>query len=276
MQQVEEKTPEMQRRSESNQLTDISLMMTGLTPSNKEYFPTVVINALLQILKDHSLAQHHAAVIEAIMNIFRTLGLECVSFLDRIVPAFLLVIRSSPPTRLESYFNQLATLVSIVRQHIRNYLPEIVEILQEYWNKSSSLQTTILYLVEAISRSLEGEFKIYLASLLPLMLGVLDKDASPKRTPSEKVLHAFLVFGASAEEYMHLIIPVIVRTFEKQGTPTFLRKQAIDTIGKISRQVNLNDFAAKIIHPEAGCAGHPLCLSPTAWTGLYTFHGDRE
>jgi FKBP12-rapamycin complex-associated protein len=249
MQQVEEKTPDSQRRSESNQLTDISLMMTGLTPSNKEYFPTVVINALLQILKDHSLAQHHAAVIEAIMNIFRTLGLECVSFLDRIVPAFLLVIRSCPPTRLESYFNQLATLVSIVRQHIRNYLPEIVDILQEYWHKSGSLQTTILSLVEAISRSLEGEFKIYLASLLPLMLGVLDKDVSTKRTPSEKVLHAFLVFGASAEEYMHLIIPVIVRTFEKQGQPTFIRKQAIDTIGKISRQVNLNDFAAKIIHP---------------------------
>ncbi|KAK7428315.1 phosphatidylinositol kinase-related protein kinase tor1 [Neonectria magnoliae] len=248
-QQVEERTPEIQRRVESNQMTDISLMMTGLTPSNKEYFPTVVINALLQILKDPSLVQHHAAVIEAIMNIFRTLGLECVSFLDRIIPAFLLVIRSSTSTRLESYFNQLATLVSIVRQHIRNYLPEIVEILQEYWHTSPSLQTTILSLVEAISRSLEGEFKIYLAGLLPLMLGVLDKDTSTKRIPSEKVLHAFLVFGASSEEYMHLIIPVIVRTFEKQGQPTFIRKQAIDSIGKISRQVNLNDYAAKIIHP---------------------------
>ncbi|PNY25181.1 Phosphatidylinositol 3-kinase tor2 [Tolypocladium capitatum] len=248
-QQVEERTPEMQRRVESNQMTDISLMMTGLTPSNKEYFPTVVINALLQILKDHSLSQHHAAVIEAIMNIFRTLGLECVSFLDRIVPAFLLVIRSSASTRLESYFNQLATLVTIVRQHIRNYLPEIIEILQEYWHKSASLQTTILSLIEAISRSLEGEFKIYLAGILPLMLGVLDKDSSAKRIPSERVLHAFLVFGASAEEYMHLIIPVIVHTFEKQGQPTFVRKHAIDTIGKISRNVNLNDYAGKIIHP---------------------------
>ncbi|KAI8680998.1 Non-specific serine/threonine protein kinase [Fusarium keratoplasticum] len=246
--QVEERTPDA-RRLESNQMTDISLMMTGLTPSNKEYFPTVVINALLQILKDPSLVQHHAAVIEAIMNIFRTLGLECVSFLDRIIPAFLHVIRSATSTRLESYFNQLATLVSIVRQHIRNYLPDIVEILQEYWHTSPSLQTTIMSLVEAISRSLEGEFKIYLASLLPLMLGVLDKDTSAKRTPSERVMHAFLVFGASAEEYMHLIIPVIVRTFEKQGQPTFIRKQAIDTIGKISRQVNLNDYAAKIIHP---------------------------
>lgn len=230
-------------------MTDISLMMTGMTPSNKEYFPTVVINALLQILRDHSLAQHHAAVIEAIMNIFRTLGLECVSFLDRIIPAFLLVIRSSASTRLESYFNQLATLVSIVRQHIRNYLPEIIELLQEYWHKSASLQTTILSLVEAISRSLEGEFKVYLAGILPLMLGVLDKDSTAKRIPSERVLHAFLVFGASAEEYMHLIIPVIVRTFEKQGQPVFIRKHAIDTIGKISRQVNLNDYAAKIIHP---------------------------
>ncbi|KAI0517914.1 TOR kinase [Xylaria bambusicola] len=250
-QQVEERTPDAKRSVDTNRMTDISLMMTGLTPSNKEYYPTVVINSLLHILKDHSLAQHHAAVVEAIMNIFRTLGLECVSFLDRIIPAFLLVIRSSPQNRLESYFNQLATLVSIVRQHIRTYLPSIVEILQEYWEISPSLQSTILALVEAISRSLEGEFKIYLAGLLPMMLGVLEKDSTVKRTPSEKVLHALLVFGSSAEEYMHLIIPVIVRTFEKQGQPTFLRKLAIETIGKISRQVNLNDYAAKIIHPLA-------------------------
>ncbi|OTA99371.1 hypothetical protein M426DRAFT_325170 [Hypoxylon sp. CI-4A] len=248
-QQVEERVPDAQRRDETNRMTDISLMMTGLTPSNKEYYPTVVINALLNILKDSSLAQHHAAVIEAIMNIFRTLGLECVSFLDRIIPAFLEVIRDCPPSRLESYFNQLATLVSIVRQHIRNYLPQIIDTLHNYWDTSPSLQATILSLVEAISRSLEGEFKIYLAGLLPAMLGVLEKDATTKRIPSEKVLHAFLVFGSSSEEYMHLIIPVIVRTFERQGQPTFLRKSAIEAIGKISRQVNLNDYAAKIIHP---------------------------
>ncbi|KAL1876357.1 hypothetical protein VTK73DRAFT_9536 [Phialemonium thermophilum] len=248
-QQVEERTPDVQRRTESTQMTDISLMMNGLTPSNKEYYPTVVINALLHILKDQSLVQWHGSVVDAIMVIFRTLGLECVPFLDRIVPAFLTVIRSSSSTRLESYFNQLAGLVSIVRQHIRNYLPQIIEIIQEYWNTSSSLQSTIMSLIEAIARSLEGEFKIYLAPLLPQMLGVLERDTTTKRIPSERVLHAFLVFGASSEEYMHLIVPVIVRTFEKQGQPVFLRKSAIETIGKLSRMVNLNDFASKIIHP---------------------------
>ncbi|CAK7565397.1 MAG: phosphatidylinositol kinase-related protein kinase tor1 [Sporothrix epigloea] len=248
-QQVEERSPEVQLHGETTPTTDISLMMTGLTPSNKEYYPTVVVNALLGILRDHSLVQYHQDVISAVMSIFRTLGLECVPFLDRIIPAFLQVIRSSSPSKAEAYFSQLATLVSIVRQHIRNYLPCLVEIMQEYWNSSPSLHSTILSLIESISRTLEGEFKIYLAGLLPLMLGLLEKDKSMRRLPSEKVLHAFLVFGTSSEEYMHLIVPVIVRTFEKPNQPVFLRKMAIETIGKISRQVNLNDFASKIIHP---------------------------
>ena len=248
---VEEEAPGMKLHLESGRATDISLMMEGLTPSTKEYFPTVVINALLQILKDQSLVQHHAMVVEAIMSIFRTLNMECVPFLNKIIPAFLAVIRASPPSKLESYFSNLSVLVTIVKQHIRNYLPEIVSVLQEYWHTSPSLQTNILALVEAISRSLEGEFKVYLAGLLPLMLGVLEKDTSVTRQPSQRVLHALLVFGPSAEEYMHLIIPVIVGVFERVVGQVLIRKIAIETIGKISRQVNLNDYASKIIHPLA-------------------------
>ncbi|RKF83441.1 Serine/threonine-protein kinase tor2 [Golovinomyces cichoracearum] len=254
-QQIEEISPESQLRLESTQLTDISLMMTGLTPSNKEYFPTIVINALLQILKDQSLVQHHAVVVEAIMNIFRTLQLECVPFLDKVVPAFIAVIRSASATKLDSYFSQLSILVDIVHQHIRVFLPDIVTVLKEFWNHPNGLKPNILQLIEAISRSLEGEFKIYLANILPLMLGALEKDNTTRRITSEKVMHVFLVFGQSAEEYMHLIIPVIVGIFEKPQQPSFIRKLAIETIGKISRQVNLNDFASKIIHPLSRLLG---------------------
>jgi FKBP12-rapamycin complex-associated protein len=248
-QQVEERAPQTQRRPEATQLTDVSLMMGGLTPSQEDYYPTVVINALLHILKDQSLVQWHGNVVDAIMSIFITLGLKCVQFLDRVVPAFIAVIRASSPARLDFYFNHLSRLVSIVRQHIRVYLPDIIVVLQEFWNTTSSLQTTIMALIESIARSLEGEFKIYLAGLLPLMLGVLEKDASTKRQPTEKIFHAFLVFGSSAEEYMHLIIPILVRLFDNPAQPMFLRKSAIETIGKLSSMVNLNDYASKIIHP---------------------------
>ncbi|KAI9850778.1 MAG: phosphatidylinositol kinase- protein kinase tor1 [Thelocarpon superellum] len=248
-QQVLEKSPDSQLAAEADRVTDVSLIMDGLTPSNEDYYPNVVINTLMNVLKDASLAAYHSAVIDAVMNIFKTLGLKCVPFLHKIIPAFLLVIRASPPGRLESYFNQLAILVTIVRQHIRSFLPDILDVMQDYWHASVPLQGTILQLVEAVARSLEGEFKVYLARLLPLMLGVLEKESTARKVPSEKVLHAFLVFGSSSEEYMHLIIPVIVRLFEKQTQPLAVRKQAIETVGKLSRQVNISDYASKIIHP---------------------------
>ena len=56
----------------------------GATTSSDDYFQTVVIDALLSILKDQSLSSHHHTVIEAIMAIFKTQGLKCVTFLPRV------------------------------------------------------------------------------------------------------------------------------------------------------------------------------------------------
>ncbi|PGH33947.1 FKBP12-rapamycin complex-associated protein [[Emmonsia] crescens] len=249
-QQICESSPDIHHVNEVQTVSDVSLIMQGLTPSNDEYYPTVVINTLLQnILNESSLAQYHSAVIDAIVTIFKTLGLKCVPFLGQIIPAFLSVIRSTPTSRLESYFNQLAILVTIVRQHIRAFLPEIIEVIREFWDCSYQVQATILSLIEAIAKSLEGEFKKYLAGLIPLMLDTLEKDNTPRRQPSERILHTFLIFGPGGEEYMHLIVPAIVRLFDKSQGPPGIRKSAIETLGKLSRQVNVSDFASLMIHP---------------------------
>ncbi|KAJ5176104.1 Serine/threonine-protein kinase tor2 [Penicillium canariense] len=249
-QQISDVEPDVHHINEIQNVSDVALIMQGLTPSNEEYYPTVVIHTLLQnILRENSLVQYHSAVIDAIVTIFKTLGLKCVPFLGQIVPAFISVIRSSPPSRLESYFNQMAILVNIVRQHIRAFLPEIIDVIREFWDASYQVQGTILSLVEAISRSLEGEFRKYLARLIPLMLDTLEKDTTPRRQPSEKILHAFLIFGSSGEEYMHLIIPAIVRIFERPQHPQSIRKSAIDSLTKLSRQVNVSDFASLMVHP---------------------------
>ncbi|KAI5290740.1 phosphatidylinositol kinase- protein kinase tor1 [Ascosphaera acerosa] len=223
-----------------------------MTPSHDDYYPTVVVHTLLQnILKESSLSQYHSAAIDAIVIIFKTLGLRCVPFLGQIIPAFLQVIHSTPVSRLETHFNQLAILITIVRQHIRAFLPDIIDMIREYWDASQQVQATLLSVVEAISASLEGEFKKYLAPLIPLMLSTLQKDATAGRRPSERILHAFLVFGASAEEYMHLIVPVITRLADRATGPTSIRRAAVETLGKLSRQVNVSDFASLIMHPLA-------------------------
>lgn len=260
-----EATPENNLAADSDNFVDVTLVMTGLTPSSDDFYPTVVITSLVNVLKDPSLVHFHSAVVDAIMTIYATLGLKCVTFLPQVVPEILKVMRSAPLGRFEGYFNQLSQLVKIVRQHIRPFLKEILSLILDHWSSSPQMQATILSLIEAIARSLEGEFKVYLASVLPLLLGVLEKDVHPKRIPSERVLQAFLVFGSSAEEYMHLIIPAIVRLFEKAAQPPNTRKLAIETIGKMSRQVNISEFAARIIHPLSRVLrGNDAALKQTA------------
>ena len=56
----------------------------GMDPSSEDYYPTVVINALMKILRDPPLSAHHTAVIQAVMHIFKTLSLKCVPFLPQV------------------------------------------------------------------------------------------------------------------------------------------------------------------------------------------------
>ena len=244
-----ENSPELRLKNENQSVTDVALIMQGLTPTNEEYYPTVVMNTLMQtVLRDASLSQYHSAVIDAIVTIFKTLGLKCVPFLGQIIPSFVAVIRNAPSNRLESYFNQLSILVTIVRQHIRPFAKDILKLVLDYWSTNTQIQATVLALVEALSRSLVGEFKAHIAKILPLMLNVLEKDSSVRRIATDRVLRTILIFGSTGEEYMHLIIPALVRMFQKQANPVVTRKAAIDTIGKISRQVNISDYASMIIH----------------------------
>lgn len=58
--------------------------LATMTAASDDYYQTVVISALLNILKDQSLNNHHHTVIEAIMSIFKTQGLKCVTFLPQV------------------------------------------------------------------------------------------------------------------------------------------------------------------------------------------------
>jgi FKBP12-rapamycin complex-associated protein len=63
--------------------------------------------------------QHHTTVIQAVMLIFKSLGLKCIPFLPQIMPPFLQCMRTKETGFLKFLFKQLGLLVAIVKQHIR-------------------------------------------------------------------------------------------------------------------------------------------------------------
>lgn len=235
--------------NESRKKIEDDDVLLSLPSQNEEYFGMISISALMKILKDPSLSVHHTAVVQAVMYIFKTLGLKCLNFLPQIIPPILQIMRSCPIGILEFYFQQLALLVSIVKLHIRTYLPNIFALVQEFWNPNSNIQITIISLVESIAIALDNEFKVYLPNLLTNVLSIFDVDVSEKRLPTQKGLHALIVFGSNLEEYLHLVIPSVVCLFERADIPVHIRKCAIQTMGQLCRKIKLPDYASRILHP---------------------------
>lgn len=179
----------------------------------------------------------------------------------QVLPAFLSVMRTCPVGLQEYYFQNLGQLISMVKQHVRNHLGPIMVTIRDFWTSTTNpgLQVIIIDVIQSIAVALDAEFKAYLPNLLPLMLQAFDHDLTEPRRQNSlvKVLHAFGIFGSSLEEYLHLIIPAIVRTFEQIDTPLLLRKQAMQTISQLCRKINFADHASRIIHPLARVLSSP-------------------
>ena len=229
-------------------VSDVALIMQGLTPSNEEYYPQVVMNVLMyNVLRDSSLSQYHTPVIEAIVSIFKTLGLKCVTFLPQIIPTFNAVIQGAPINRLEHYFNQLAILASIVGEHIRPFVKDLVNLVVQFWDTSAGVQVTSLSLLEALSKSLHLEFYPSIVKLLPMLMGAVESDNTRPNTAA-KILHALLVFGKDSEKSMWLILPKLVFVYTNGSKSPALRKACIETVGAIARQTNISDYASLLLH----------------------------
>ena len=164
---------------------------SNIGPSHDEYYPTVAFNALLVVFNDPSLSDHHTAVVDAIMYIFRSLRLKVVTFLPQVrvrygqlssvhlplvgigqvFPAFLNVMRTCPVGLQEYYFQNLGQLISMVKQHVRNPLPPILATVRDFWSSATNpgLQVIIIDVIQSISIALDAEFKAYLPNLLPLI-----------------------------------------------------------------------------------------------------------
>jgi FKBP12-rapamycin complex-associated protein len=235
-------------KDESTRVRSGKPPQSGLSPSSPDFYPTVAIDGLMKILRDSSLSHHSNMVVQAVILIFKHLGLKCVPFLREIVPPMLKVMRACEPGLRDFLFQKLGELVTIVKQHIRPYMDDIFELILAYWS-DAIIRDEILGLVETIALALGDEFKPYLTKLMPHMLDVLRGDRSEQRQGSLQVLHALEVFGANLDEHLHLVIPELVQLFNLSDADSMFRKRALQTMGYLCRVASISDFTSRIVHP---------------------------
>ena len=91
---------------------------------------------------------------------------------QQIVPALLHAIRNPSARGIEFSLQQLAVLVWIIKQHVRNYLDNIFDLITEIWEKHPHVEVHIVALIESVARASNAEFKPYIYMVLPPLLKV--------------------------------------------------------------------------------------------------------
>lgn len=244
--------PVTDSKSEGNNfdMTTSEMLVNMSSPVLDEYYPAIVISTLMRILRDPTLQQHHTNVVQAVTFIFQSLGIKCVPYISRVTPSLLYVARATDNNNFREFlFTQLARLIAIVKQHIRNYLDKIFDLIKEFWTPNSFLQPTLILLVEYIAIALGSEFKVYLPQLMPQILRVLAHDTSKDRVVTEKLLYALQKFEDNLDDYMHLVIPSIVKLFDASDCPIHVAKVAMETVDILSDSLSYNELVSRIIHP---------------------------
>ncbi|XP_076915399.1 serine/threonine-protein kinase TOR-like [Bidens hawaiensis] len=223
--------------------------------TSEDYFSTVAINSLVRILRDPSLSSYHQKVVGSLMFIFKSMGLGCVPYLPKVLPDFFHTIRTCDDSLKEFITWKLGTLVSIVRQHIRKYLPELLSLISELWS-SFSLPASkrpvhgppILHLVEQLCLALNDEFRRYLPVILPGCIQVLsDAERCNDYTYVRDILRTLEVFGGTLDEHMHLLLPALIRLF-KVDASVDIRRSAIKTLIRLIPRVQVTGHISALVH----------------------------
>lgn len=240
-------------------------MLVNMGNMLEEYYPAVAISTLMKILRDPNLAQHHTNVVQAVTFIFKSLGIKCVPYLCQVLPSLLNNIRTAETSKRDFLFQQLSILIEIVKQHIISYMSDIFKLVKDFWTPSSATTIiTLINLVEKIAIALGCEFKVYLSQLMPQILRVLSHDTSKNRQVTIKLLYALQKFGDNLDDYLHLIIPSIVKLFEPIDIPQNVCSVALETINNLAEILDFTDFSSRILHPLVRVLDNYPDMRPTA------------
>ncbi|KAL8151366.1 LOW QUALITY PROTEIN: hypothetical protein V2J09_021174 [Rumex salicifolius] len=223
--------------------------------TSEDYFSTVAIGSLMRVLRDPSLSSYHQNVVGSLMFIFKSMGLACVPYLPKVLPDLFHILHSCDDSLKEFIMWKLGTLVSIVRQHIRKYLEDLLNLIFEQWSSFSYPAPSrsvrglpVLHLVEHLCVALNDEFRKYLPRILPHCIQVLsDAERFNDYNYVPDILHTLEVFGGTLDEHMHLLLPALIRLFKVDATVE-IRRAAIKTLTRLIPRVQVSGHISSLVH----------------------------
>ncbi|XP_022685874.1 serine/threonine-protein kinase mTOR-like [Varroa jacobsoni] len=213
-----------------------------------EFFSAMTLMSLTKMLLDQQQDSCCCAIARSLGSLINEVGMRVVPYLPQLLPALLTVIPRKCSHKLEAKLGPIISMTEVVGKHISTFLDEILACTREVWVVNSPMDPGVMDLVQTLVRALGSDFKVYIPRLLPHALKALANDISQDRRVTDKLLDTLVVLGCTLEEYLHLLLPPLVRLFEQPADNEPLRKKAIMTVDKLADTLDVSQFGSMIIH----------------------------
>lgn len=226
-----------------------------------DFFPTVALTALMKILNDPSLSQHHGMAITASMFIFRSLGVRYVPFLPQIVPSFLNQMATCDDSLKESFLQHIWGIVNISQSHIAPFLDRIISLCLFHWDRRNLL-IHILELIEECSLAVKKDMTQHLPSIIPKLLRELNSDTTP--SPDDNLLIRVmttvevLAREGNFQRYLNVILPALLRICETEESRMEVRSTALLTVVQVARSHDVSEHASRLVQPVCRVLAGPF------------------
>lgn len=222
--------------------------------SLEELYPLVAIESLLMILNDNNMIHLHSVVLHELERILIFLGKNSVKYTSKIFTIYFKVISiTNNDTRLV-ILQQINKLTSLVGTQLRNYLSNMFEMLDKIWLLDSplTLQITILQLIDNLITSLPFESKFYFKIILPKITMILNYNIDIFTNDEFNILKTKTISTLQhivpyMNNYLHVIIPIIITTYSYPKNLLPLRRLAMETMHVIANTSNIIEYASPIM-----------------------------
>ncbi|KAI9470354.1 armadillo-type protein [Coemansia mojavensis] len=234
-------------RPKAELIGDIPTHSYGTTFSGDAYYTLVSVNALLRILDDTSEIMFHQEAAQALIFMFAPLQNACAPYLDRVVPALLRAMDVAPPSGRDFYILTLGRLVGIARQLIRPFLEPVFRLFSTETLGGERQQMASIGLIEVMAEALSGDFGPHIATVLPFLIAVIDRDSSEQHQTTLRALPALQILSPSLEGYLFLVMPRLIALLDIATTPINVVEAALKCISSVVAAVNCSSFASRIV-----------------------------
>ena len=264
-----------------------------------KYYLSVVMKALMNILRDPVQTIHHQMAINIATRIIRNLGRRSHYQTDEIIDGiFSRLGHVSPSSSLHtSLVDLLITLISSVGTHISKHYWRISQFIRSSFSYNEQSGLSIL---EALHTSIPvQDFGVIIRDVIPLLISIMkqeplisesndfgmiagagvrlsgrqsSEDDSRKSLPrSGLIIKSLLNIADGLEEYKVMLIPVLLGIVSDAKVISQRRCEALRALMFLVRDVELNQIVGRIMHPLVRLlSNNDVPLVETALTSLST------